>query len=153
MQPSQPMMELQSGRWIKSTTFLVGIRLAFWLVVLVLIWATVVPASIRPEGVSSRSVDHFASFGLAGFLFYLGYADRLLARLITAVLFAGSLELLQLFVPSRHARFIDFVIDTLGACTGIVFAFVLARTFNTLSHENVEASPYLAESDAAKTRT
>jgi len=147
MQTSQQMTDLQSGRRIKSTTLLVGIRLAFWLVVLMLIWVTVVPASSRPGGVYSRYVDHFASFGLAGFLFYLGYADRLLARLIAAVLFAGSLELLQLLVPGRHARLVDFVIDAFGACAGIVFAFALARTFPTLSHENVEAPPYSAESD------
>ena len=147
---SAKMGSFQASRWIRSTALLVGIRLAFWLVVLMLIWLTVVPPSIRPSGVASRHLDHFASFALAGFLFYLGYADHLLSRLVTAVLFAGGLEVLQLWVPGRHARLGDFVIDALGACTGIVFAFALARTLGNRSHENVEASPYSAESHARR---
>src|SRR5262245_16546360 len=140
------MIDFQLSRWTKSTALLAGIRLTFWLVVLMLIWFTVVPASIRPGSVASHHMDHFASFALAGFLYYLGYADHLLTRLITAVFFAGSLEVLQLLVPSRHARLTDFVVDALGACAGIVFAFALARSFGSRSHENVQASSCSAES-------
>jgi VanZ family protein len=79
-------------------------------------------------------MEHFASFALAGSLYYLGYAGHLIPRLVAAILFAGGLEVLQMLVPGRHARLIDFVLDALGACTGIVFAFALARHLNGQQH-------------------
>jgi hypothetical protein len=38
----------------------------------------------------------------------MGYPRRLLLCLTLAVLFAGGLELLQMLVPGRHARLVDF---------------------------------------------
>jgi VanZ family protein len=109
------------------------IRLAFWFAVLMLILLTIVPPSIRPtSGVASHHVEHFASFALTGMLYYLSYAHHLFTRLAAAILFAGGLEVLQLFVPGRHARLVDFVMDALGACTGIVFGFAVVQTFGSI---------------------
>jgi VanZ family protein len=72
-------------------------------------------------------VEHFTSFALAGGLYYFGYPGNLIHRLMAAVFFAGGLEVLQILVPGRHARIVDFVLDALGACTGIVIAWRLAR--------------------------
>jgi hypothetical protein len=124
------MVDFHLNRWTRSTALLAVIRRAFWLVILMLILLTIVPPSIRPGGGASHHMEHFASFALAGSLYYLGYAGHLIPRLVAAVLFAGGLEVLQILVPGRHARLVDFVMDALGACTGIVLAFALARTFN-----------------------
>jgi VanZ family protein len=123
------MVDFHSSRWTSAAALLAVIRLAFWLVILMVILLTIVPPSIRPGG-ASHHIEHFASFALAGSLYYLGYAGHLVPRLVAAVLFAGGLELFQILVPGRHARLVDFVMDALGACTGIVLAFALARTFN-----------------------
>jgi VanZ family protein len=88
---------------------------------------------MRPtSGVGSHHVEHFASFALTGMLYYLSYAHNLFTRLAAAILFAGGLEVLQLFVPGRHARLADFVMDALGACTGIVFGFAVVQTFGSI---------------------
>jgi hypothetical protein len=124
------MVDFHLSRWTRSSALLAVIRLAFWLVIFMLILLTVVPPTIRPGTGTSHHIEHFASFALAGSLYYLGYAGHLAPRLFAAVLFAGGLEVLQMFVPGRHARLLDLVMDALGACTGIVLAFALARTFN-----------------------
>ena len=54
----------------------------------------------------------------------MGYPRRLVLCLTLALLFAGGLELLQVLVPGRHARLVDFAVDTLGAWTGSVAAAV-----------------------------
>jgi VanZ like family len=125
------MVDFHLTRWTGAAAVQPVIRLAFWFVVLMLILLTVVPPSIRPSGVASHHMEHFASFALAGILYYLSYAHHLLTRLAAAVLFAGGLEVLQLFVPGRHARLVDFVMDALGACIGIVlvFGFAVVQTF------------------------
>jgi VanZ family protein len=39
----------------------------------------------------------------------------------------GALELAQLWVPGRHARLEDFIVDALTACAGFVAAAMLDR--------------------------
>ena len=41
-----------------------------------------------------------------------------------SVVLIGVLELLQLFVPGRHARLEDFVVDALAACIGFAIVAV-----------------------------
>ena len=57
---------------------------------------------------------------IAGIIWRLAYADRLVFWLGTMPVFAGSVELLQVFVPGRHARLSDFAVDALGGCIGIL---------------------------------
>jgi VanZ family protein len=40
---------------------------------------------------------------------------------------------LQLFVPGRHARLADFVMDAFGACTGIIlgYGFTVVQAFGS----------------------
>jgi VanZ family protein len=84
-------------------------RAAAWVFIAALVLLTIVPP---PHGRSlpyPRHLEHFASFFIAGSLWYLGYPRRLLLVCLTlAVLFAGGLELLQMLVPGRHPRVVDF---------------------------------------------
>jgi VanZ family protein len=75
-----------------------------------------------------NELEHFVSFTLAGSLLYLGHRGRLLPWLLIAVLFAGAMELLQVPLPGRHARFMDFLIDALAGCTGVLIGFLLERS-------------------------
>lgn len=66
--------------------------------------------SLRPMTVLTHSLEHAAIFLLAGLAFGLGYPGRG-ARVIAAlVLFAGAIEIAQLYAPGRHARLGDFII-------------------------------------------
>ena len=55
----------------------------------------------------------------------LGHPPRY-STAIGLVLFAGAIELAQLFVPGRHARLSDFVVDALAACIGLAASQVVA---------------------------
>jgi VanZ family protein len=79
---------------------------------------SLVPAPLRPGTGVSHNLEHFGSFLLAGIIWRLAYFGRLLLWLGTMVIFAGGIELLQILVPGRHARFSDFVVDAVGGCTG-----------------------------------
>src|SRR5271166_6435130 len=90
-----------------------------WIVVLGLVMITLAPAPLRPRTGVSHNFEHFGAFLVAGVFWCLAYTERLRLWLGSVVIFAGSIELLQLLVPGRHARFADFVADTLGGCAGI----------------------------------
>jgi VanZ family protein len=103
------------------------IRLAAWLVILLLVFFTIVPPTLRPTTSVPHYFEHFASFALAGMLYYLAYAGSLPRQLSIACLFCGSLELLQLLVSGRHARLGDFLVDAAAACLGMAVGFTIRR--------------------------
>jgi VanZ family protein len=74
---------------------------------------SLVPPSLRPETGAPQSVEHFTVYAAIGFAFGLGYKHRHDLLAITLVIFSGSIEIAQLFVPGRHARLSDFIIDAL----------------------------------------
>jgi VanZ family protein len=88
--------------------------MGFYIAILIL--PTIAPPSARPASGVPHHLEHFASFFIAGALWKMGYPRRLLLCLTLAALFAGGLELLQLLVPGRHARLVDFVVDALAVC-------------------------------------
>ena len=104
-----------------------AIQLAAWFAVTGLIVLTVVPPVMRPESSFPSALEHVAAFFVAGVLNYLGYPRRVMASLAIAIAFAGGIELLQIPLPGRHARFTDFVIDGLAACAGNLVGFLLVR--------------------------
>jgi VanZ family protein len=52
-----------------------------------------------------------------------------------SVVLIGALELLQLFVPGRHARLEDFVVDALTALVGFAIAAIVGWLTRTHWHE------------------
>ena len=57
----------------------------------------------------------------------LGYARRYWLLVIALVAFAAAIELAQLLVPGRHARFTDFLTDGAAASLGIGFSYLLEK--------------------------
>jgi VanZ family protein len=98
------------------------LRAASWLIILGLVIATVVPANERPVTGLQHDFEHFLAFGIAGLIFGLAYTWRSHVNLLSAVIFALVLELSQIPLATRHARFEDFVVDAVAACLGIVLA-------------------------------
>jgi VanZ family protein len=61
-----------------------------------------------------------------GFAFGLGYKRKHGLLAILLVIFSSFIELAQLFVPGRHARLSDFIIDTVAVLIGLVMSSLLS---------------------------
>jgi len=94
-------------------------RALAWVGILAIIYLSVVPSVDRPVTGAGQWVEHFAAFGLVAAMFAIGYEFSLIRLLLLALFFCGGIELLQVPVPTRHARMSDFVIDFVASCIGI----------------------------------
>lgn len=112
----------------RNVILLFALRLAGWVALTTLIVFTVAPASFRPESHLPNELEHFGSFFVASVLNSLGYPRRLAVSVIVAITFTGGIEVLQIPLPSRHARLIDFTVDALAACAGCIVSLLLMRT-------------------------
>jgi VanZ family protein len=68
--------------------------------------------------------EHFEIFATTGSAFGMAYGRRYGAAAIGLVIFAGSVEIAQLFSPRRHARVTDCVIDVLALLSGLTVAML-----------------------------
>jgi len=85
------------------------------------------PASFRPVTAVGHAPEHFLIHLLLGLAFGIGYAQRWAAQAVGLTTFAGAIEIAQLFVPGRHARVSDFLVDAGSACLGV--GLIFAATF------------------------
>jgi VanZ family protein len=92
---------------------------AAWAALSAIVVLTVVPPNLRPTTDAPHDVEHAAAFLITGVLFGLAYAGRERILSVGAVSFCAIIEILQLYVPGRHARWIDFAVDALAAVFGI----------------------------------
>jgi VanZ family protein len=67
--------------------------------------------------------EHVAAFALVAAAFAIGYRLSLFRLLTLALCYCGGIELLQIPLPTRHARVSDFLIDFAAA----VVAMALVR--------------------------
>jgi hypothetical protein len=103
------------------TAFVRGLA---WFGILAVVILSLVPAAYRPVTGAGQQFEHFAAFALVAGMFAIGYRLSLMRLLLLASLFCGGIELLQVPLPTRHARLSDFVIDCFGSCFGIGLVFV-----------------------------
>jgi VanZ family protein len=101
------------------------LRIIAWLLTAAVTFATLGPPSYRPRSPLGQEGEHALAFLLVGLAFGLAYPRRRLRTTAMAVVLIGVLELLQLWMPGRHARLEDFVVDALAACVGIAVAAVM----------------------------
>lgn len=111
-------------RAIRSVNYL---RAFAWLLVIGLVVVTVVPASERPITGVQHYYEHFLAFGFVGLFFALAYSQRPILLMLSAIVFTAGLELLQIPLPTRHARLEDFFTDALASWVGIGVAHLSAR--------------------------
>jgi VanZ family protein len=100
-------------------------RLSAWLLATAVAFATLGPPRYRPHSHLGQDGEHALAFVLIGLAFGLAYREQRLLAATVAVVLTGALELAQLWVPGRHARLEDFVVDALTACVGFVAAALL----------------------------
>src|ERR1700760_5187738 len=97
------------------------LRLFAWLLAAAVAFATLGPPRYRPPSNLGQDGEHALAFVLIGLAFGLAYPRHRSTVVVTLVLI-GVLELLQFFMPGRHARLEDFIVDALAACIGFVIA-------------------------------
>jgi len=104
-------------------------RILAWIGLMSLVVLSVVPAVDRPVTGFRPVFEHFAAFALVGGTFAFGYALSWGRLMLLALFFCGGIELLQVPLPTRHARVSDLVINSLAACFAIGFVHVGKKLF------------------------
>jgi VanZ family protein len=100
-------------------------RVAAWVMVAAIVALTVVPPGLRPITAFPHGIEHAFTFLAVGILFGMAYIEREWILGIGVVVFCAAIEILQLYVPGRHARISDFVIDSAAGIAGVfLVAFV-----------------------------
>ena len=107
------------------------LRLVAWLLAAAVTFVTLGPEDVRPHPVLGQQGDHALAFLLVGILFSLAYPQRSWTVSAVAVALIGLLEIMQLWVPGRHARFADFVVDALSPCAGFALSAAAGRPMAT----------------------
>ena len=102
------------------------IRWLAWIGILALTVMTIVPADERPTTGLSHDLEHLGAFGFVGLLVGLSFVIRPPALYALAFAFSATLELLQIPLPSRHARLEDLIVDAVGAWIGIALGLAIA---------------------------
>jgi VanZ family protein len=102
-------------------------RIGAWLCLAAIGVLSLVAPALRPVTLLPHDFEHVAIFSLAGLAVGLGYPNRAMQHVVTLTLFAAAIELAQFYVPGRHPRVSDFVVDALGAGAGVVVALMLTR--------------------------
>jgi VanZ family protein len=108
---------------------------------MVIVALHVVPATYRPVTAVSHNLEHLAIFIVLGMAFGLGYPHRSRALAFALPLFCFAIEVVQLWIPGRHARLTDLLINAAAAVLGLWIAVfmvekVLART--SLSRSKID---------------
>jgi VanZ family protein len=108
------------------------IRAAAWLVFVAVVFVTLGSPQYRPTTDFAHDVEHALAFLALGLLFGLGYASNRLTVILGAVPVIGVLEVLQLWMPGRHARMEDFVVNLVTfwaafAATALLVSLVNGR--------------------------
>jgi hypothetical protein len=74
------------------------------LLAIAIVILSLVPASLRPVTNAPHGLEHFTIFAVTGFMFSVGYGRRYGILVIALLIFAGAIEVDQLFAPGRHPR-------------------------------------------------
>jgi hypothetical protein len=112
-------------------------RILAWIGIAAIVALSAVPAQDRPVFYLGQPfrlwgrpfVEHGSAFALVATAFAVGYRWSVGQLVLLAFLFCGAVELLQIPLPTRHARVSDLLIDFVAAC----FAIVLVKAFRPAS--------------------
>lgn len=103
----------------------VGLKLFAWLILIIVVAATVCPLGLRPTLGFGPEFDRIAAYFVLGSAFALAYRRHLVPVLFLVVVGAFALESLQLLEPDRHARVIDAAVKAFGGAAGLAVAWTL----------------------------
>jgi VanZ family protein len=89
---------------------------------LAIVVLSVVPPNHRPVTPAPHDVEHLVIFFVTGLAFGLGYESRPFLQIVGLAAFSAGIELLQLYVPGRHARLSDFLVNAISVAFGVGLA-------------------------------
>ena len=117
------------------------------LLILILI-LSIVPPTFRPVTIFPHSIEHLAIFLPVGLAFGMSGPTRFLFWLVALNLYVLAVELLQLWVPGRHARVSDFIVDAVALNLGLGIGLVIARArrVTARAHPKPLAGPHYLHS-------
>jgi VanZ family protein len=95
------------------------VRAVGWLLLAVIVFLNLGPSSYRPVTKVGHNLEHFLIYLVLGVIFGIGYARRWWLLALGLVGFTAAVEFGQLFVPGRHARVKDLMIDAGAVCLGL----------------------------------
>jgi VanZ family protein len=138
-------------RWVAAVNGL--LKCAGWLAVISLAIASLVPGPYRPHAGLDGGLEHALAYAVASAILAFTYSSQWRRALIGLGLFAGMLEVLQVFAHGRHPQFRDFVASCLGVIAGGLIAKMAVRFLRApRPHtEQPELQPHLSPSDRAGT--
>jgi len=84
---------------------------AAWLLAGTFVVLSLDPPSVRPVTGAAHDLEHLLIFLATGMAFGLGYPRRVWLLTFALPTFAAAIEVAQNWVPGRHARMSDFLID------------------------------------------
>ena len=113
------------------------IATAAWACLIFITYATLSSIDLRPELIRDGAfkafftvVERFGAYAVLGLLFCLAYPRWLTFVCILVFGSAVTLELLQLYVPGRHAGILDVAEKLLGGAAGIILADIAQSNFS-----------------------
>jgi VanZ family protein len=112
----------------------VAARVVAWILAVTVAVLSIVPPELRPETGVPHYFEHFLIYAAMAAAFGLGYERSANALATILVAFCGLIEILQLFVPGRHARLLDFAIDAVATCFGVAVASFLKMLYRRTTH-------------------
>jgi len=110
---------------LRGSSSRLGVRIAAWSLAATILVLSLVPPDLRPETGLPHKLEHLLIFAATGAAFGLGYDAKPGLLAIQLVIFAGAIEIAQLFVPGRHARLSDFLVDAVAVCAGSIAGYWL----------------------------
>jgi VanZ family protein len=94
-----------------------------WLLLAVIVFLSLSPASYRPVTKVGHNLEHLLIHIVLGIAFGIGYARQWWLVALGLVGLTAAVEFAQLFVPGRHARLKDLVIDAGAVCLGVAIVW------------------------------
>lgn len=101
------------------------IKLAAWLALAAVLFATASPIGLRPHDMLPVNIDRALAFTVLAALFILAYPRHWLLAAGLCVSAAFGIELLQLLSPTRHAHLFDANVKAAGAAVGVLIGWTL----------------------------
>ena len=116
------------------------LKLTAWILAAAVAFATLGPPTYRPHSDLGQDGEHALAFVLVGLAFGLAYGRNRLVTTAISVVLIGLLEILQLWMPGRHARLEDFAVDALAAAVGLAIAAGLDWMIKRTRRPNIGTS-------------
>jgi VanZ family protein len=98
-----------------------------WILLFAIAAISIVPPELRPVTILPHDLEHAAIYFLAGCAFGISRPYDFVASLGGLIAFTLVVEVTQSWIPDRHARVSDFLVDAFAISMGLVVSAMFAR--------------------------